>query len=112
MQQRGIIMTNNEKMKKLEKEIKFLKIQIEELEEELQEAKDNYDCLEWHNDNQYQLLIEYKNIIVILKKRLGIQVFKYIPENEAIYQVECANKVSKLNEEDYELLKGRFGEFY
>lgn len=31
---------------------------------------------------------------------------------EAIYQVECTRKISKLNKEDYELLKEWFGEFY
>lgn len=98
-------MTNNEKLKKLEKEIKFLKIQIEELEEELQEAKDNYDCLEWHNDNQYQLLIEYKKAIEILKNKLGISFYNYKVNNEEVYEIMINGILKGYTKEEYELLK-------
>lgn len=59
-------------IQQLEEEIELLKNQIEELKEELEIAKDNYKSLEWHNNNQYKLLIKYMNAIKLLENKLEI----------------------------------------
>lgn len=59
-------------IQQLEEENELLKNQIEELKEDLLEAKDNYKSLEWYNNNQHNLLKEYKKFInLIIRKKVN-----------------------------------------
>ena len=77
--------------------------EIEELKEELQIAKDNYKSLEWHNNNQYELLNKYKKAIDIAKRKkvniFSIQMLIYEDYNKTVV------KEDELTKEEYDLLK-------
>lgn len=91
-------------IQQLEEEIELLKNQIEELNEDLQDAKNNYKCLEWHNNNQYNLLNKYKKVIEMLKRDLDLYL------DPTLLTLNNENQILIiLNEEDYKLLKEVLG---
>ena len=99
------VVEENANLKEIVKELKEI---IKDLKEELEIAKDNYKCLEWHNDNQYILLNHYKKAIDIAKRKkvniFSIQLLSYEDYNKTVV------KEDELTKEEYDLLKEVFGD--
>lgn len=87
-------------IQQLEEEIELLKNQIKELKEELQDAKDNYKSLEWHNNNQYELLNKYKKFVDILKDYLFISFEGDTIINDEEFIITIGDKERVFNHSD------------